>query len=101
MTETITPLFDKLIVERQPRAEKTAGGLYLPNDIDGDTTTQGRVLSVGPGVTNEKTGVITEIDVKVGDVVLFHNNAGIKVSGYKETPERVMLREEDVLAIVV
>jgi co-chaperonin GroES (HSP10) len=42
-----------------------------------------------------------EIDVKVGDVVLFHVNAGIKVSEHKEVPERFLLREEDILAIVI
>ena len=95
------PMRDLMVVERFELAKTTASGIILPGAALDTNTAQGRVLSVGPGSTNEKTGEITEIDVKVGDVVLFHVNAGIKVSEHKETPERFLLREEDILAIVV
>lgn len=99
--KNVTPMRDLMVVEKEARSEMTAGGILLPNAVNDDPTAQGRVITVGEGAFDEKTGQIMELDVKVGDVVLFHHNAGIKVSEHKETPERWLLREEDILAIVV
>ena len=58
---------------------------------------QGRVLAVGPGRRDEN-GELVPLDVRTGDKVLFAKYAGteIKIDG----EDRVILREEDVLAIV-
>lgn len=97
----VTPMRDLMVVERFEKSENSAGGILLPGQTLDSNTVQGRVLSAGPGATDDKTGDIIEIDVQVGDVVLFHANAGIKVSGDREKPERFLLREEDILAVVV
>ena len=96
----LTPMRDLMVVERFELPKVSQGGIFLPNSVLETNTAQGRVLSVGPGDISPKTGKIMEIDVKVGDVVLFHVTAGIKVSEAKE-PERFLLREEDILAIIV
>lgn len=96
-----TPMRDLMVVERFELAKVSQGGILLPNSTLETNTAQGRVLSVGPGLVSDKTGEITEVDLKVGDVVLFHVNAGIKVSEHKAVPEKFLLREEDILAIVI
>lgn len=96
-----TPMRDLMVVERFEIAKVSQGGILLPGQALESKTAQGRVLAIGPGEVATKTGEIMEIDVKVGDVVLFHVTAGIKVSEDKETPERFLLREEDILAIVI
>ena len=94
-----TPMRDLMVVERFEVPKVSEGGILLTGATLSTNTATGKVLAVGPGDTNPTTGEIIEIDVKVGDVVLFHMNAGIKVSEDKETPERFLLREEDILAI--
>jgi chaperonin GroES len=58
---------------------------------------KGEVLSVGPGARDED-GDRIEMDVKVGDKILFAKYGGteIKVDGEK----LLILRETDVLAII-
>lgn len=97
----IKPLRDQLVVERFEAEKVTEGGILLPGQALASDTAQGRVLVVGDGAYHDKTGDIIEIDLKAGDVVLYNVNAGIKLTEKNETPERVMLREEDVLAIIV
>ena len=96
----VTPMRDLMVVEAEPRKETSAGGILLPNAALETNTLTGKVLSVGPGAIDEKTGKLVEVDVKVGDTVLFHSNAGIKVSGEKEEILKFLLREEDILAMV-
>lgn len=96
-----TPMRDLMVVERDEQPAVSEGGILLPNAILESNTARGRVIQRGPGLVNDKTGEFIEIDVQVGDVVLFHANGGIKVSEHKEKPERYLLREEDILAIVI
>jgi chaperonin GroES len=58
---------------------------------------KGEVLAVGPGTRND-SGDRVELDVQVGDTVLFAKYAGteIKLDGEKV----LILRESDILAIV-
>jgi len=90
------PLHDRLLVQRLDEEEKSRGGIIIP-DTAKEKPQQGRVLSVGPGRRDEK-GELVPLDVRSGDKVLFAKYAGteIKIDG----EDRVILREEDVLAIV-
>lgn len=95
------PMRDMLVVERFTPEKVTASGIILPGETLDTNTVRGRVVSVGPGTVNEKTGEIVEIDVKVGDVVLFRSGSGMKVSEPKSEKEQYLLREEDILAILI
>ena len=90
------PLHDRLLVQRLEEEEKSRGGIIIP-DTAREKPQQGRVLAVGPGRRDEK-GELVPLDVRGGDKVLFAKYAGteIKIDG----EDRVILREEDVLAIV-
>ena len=94
------PMRDLMVVERFELVKTTAGGILLPGDALDTNTAKGRVLTVGPGALDPKTGELKEVDVKVGDTVLFHMQAGIKVSDDGETPELFLLREEDILVMI-
>lgn len=93
------PLRENIIVERFEIAKVTASGIILPGASLDTTTARGKVLAVGEGVVNEKTGEVTPLDVSVGDTIIFLITSGIKLSEKNETPEIFIMREEDILAI--
>ncbi len=90
------PLRDRVLVKYSEEAERTAGGLYIP-DTAKEKPQKGEVVAVGPGrVTDD--GKLQTIAVKVGDVVLFDKYSGSKVT--MEDVEYLIIREEDILGIV-
>jgi chaperonin GroES len=90
------PLHDRLLVQRLDEEAKTKGGIIIP-DTAKEKPQQGRVLAVGPGRRDDK-GELIQLDVRVGDKVMFAKYAGteIKIDG----EDRVILREEDILAVI-
>ena len=92
----LKPLGDRVVVEPIEQDEITAGGIMLP-DTAKEKPQEGEILAVGPGTRND-AGVRVELDVAVGDIVLYAKYAGteIKLEGEKV----LVLRESDILAIV-
>lgn len=90
------PLGARVLIETLEQEEVTAGGIILPETAK-EKPQQGKVLAAGPGDRNEK-GERIEMDVKVGDVVLFAKYSGteIKMDGKKY----LIMRESDILGIV-
>jgi chaperonin GroES len=93
---SLRPLSDRIIVKRLEQETKTSSGIVIP-DAAAEKPDQGQVLSVGPGRLNDQ-GKRIEIDVKVGDRVLFGKYAGqaVKING----EELLVLREDDIVAVV-
>lgn len=90
------PLRDRVLVKYTEEAEKTAGGLFIP-DTAKEKSQKGEVVAVGPGrVTDD--GKLQPMSVKVGDVVLFDKYSGSKVT--MDDVEYLIIREEDILGIV-
>ena len=96
MSMKVVPLGDKLVIKRLESAEKTAGGIVLP-DAARDKPQQGRVLSVGDGKLLPD-GSRAAHEVSEGDRVVFSNYAGAEVS--IDDQELLILSVDDVLAIV-
>ena len=92
----IRPLQDRVLVERIDEEETTAGGIIIP-DTAKEKPQEGRVIAVGKG-KNRDDGSITPLDVSKGDRVLFGKYGGTDVT--LEGTEYVILREDDILAIV-
>ena len=92
----VVPLGDKLVVKRMDSAEKTAGGILLP-DAARDKPQQGRVLSVGDGKLLPD-GSRAALEVNEGDRVVFSNYSGAEVTIDDE--KLLILNSADVLAIV-
>jgi len=93
----IKPLSNNVIIEQFKEEEKTKGGILLPQSAEKERPQQGKVVSVGPGRTNNQ-GKIIPMNVKKGDIVLFskYSPQEIKV----EDKEYLVLKEEDILAII-
>ncbi len=92
----LRPLHDRVIVKRLEEEEKTVGGIIIP-DTAKEKPQQGRVIAVGKGKVLEN-GQVIPLAVKEGDRVLFgkYSGADIKIEG----DERLIMREDDILAIV-
>ena len=92
----LIPLGDRVLVERQTADEKTAGGIFLPDNAK-EKPQIGKVVAVGDGRT-AKDGKKTPLQVKPGDKVYFTSWAG---EDYKPAGENlVVIREEDILAVI-
>ena len=92
----LKPLGDRLLVKPIEQEEKTASGIILPETAK-EKPQEGEVLAAGPGGRKDD-GTRIEMDVQVGDRVLYAKYAGteIKMDGVKY----LILRESDVLAIL-
>ena len=96
MALKLKPLGDRLVVEPRERESMTASGLVLPETAK-EKPQEGEVLAVGPGRRDEN-GKRIEMDVEVGDVVLYakYGRTEVKIDDKK----LLILKESDVLAIV-
>lgn len=92
----LTPLGDKVLVERLEATEKTAGGIVLPDSAK-EKPKEGRVVSVGEGRLLDD-GKRAPFQVKSGDRVLFSAYAGTEVKN--EGKEFLVMAEDDILAVV-
>lgn len=97
MATKVTPLADRILVERTENDEqKSAGGIIIP-DTAKERPTEGRVIATGNGkrLDNGNTAALT---VKTGDRILFGKWSGseVKIDG----KELIIMREEDVLAVI-
>jgi chaperonin GroES len=92
----IRPLHDRLVVKRSSEEEKSKGGIIIPDSAK-EKPIQGKVIAVGSGAIL-KNGKVQPMDVKVGDVVLFGKYSGTEVK--LDGEEHVLLREEDLLAVM-
>ena len=92
----LRPLHDRIIVQRLSEDEKTAGGLYIP-DTATEKPQKGKVVAVGKGKILED-GSIRTLELKAGDTVLFGKYSGTEVKIDNE--DRLIMREDDVLAVV-
>lgn len=92
----LQPLGDRVVVERDASETVTAGGIVLP-DTAKDKPARGKIVSVGDGRLLDN-GTRSPFQVKVGDHVLFSSYAGDTFKlGAREL---LLLREEDILAVI-
>jgi chaperonin GroES len=92
----VTPLHDRLIVQRIDEGEQTIGGIIVPDSAK-EKPQRGKVIAIGQGKVKED-GSRQQPDVKSGDTVLYGKYSGqeIKIDG----EEYLIMREDDVLAII-
>ncbi len=94
--QTITPLFDNVLVKPLEAERKLPSGLVLP-DTAKEKPQMGEVMAVGLGSTDEK-GNSVKMVVKVGQKVMYKKWGGneVKVEGQ----EWMIVEQKDILAIV-
>jgi chaperonin GroES len=96
MAMKIRPLHDRILVKRQEEQETKRGGIIIP-DTAKEKPQEGKVVAVGNGKVADD-GKRIPLDVKAGDKILFGKYSGSEVK--IEDDEYLILREEDVLAIL-
>ena len=92
----LRPIGDRVIAQRIGSAEKSRGGLYLP-DAAQEKPQEGKVIAVGSGKTL-KNGKVVPLAVKAGDRIIFGKYSGSEIK--VDDKEYVFLNEDDILAIV-
>ena len=92
----VKPLNDRVVVKPLEDAEQMRGGLYIP-DTAKEKPQQGEIVAVGAGKVTEE-GKRVELEVKVGDKVLYGKYSGTEVT--LDNEQYLILREADVLAII-
>ncbi|MGB7784685.1 MAG: co-chaperone GroES [Salinimicrobium sp.] len=91
MALNIKPLSDRVLVEPVAAETQTASGIYIPETAK-EKPQKGKVVAVGNGKKDH------EMTVKVGDTVLYGKYSGTELK--LEGTEYLMMREDDILAIV-
>jgi len=92
----IKPLSDRVLVKMQESEETTKSGIILASTAK-EKPQIAEVIEVGTGKIVD--GKREEMNVKKGDKVVVSKYAGTEVK--YEGEEYIILREEDILAIVV
>jgi chaperonin GroES len=95
--KNVRPIFDRVLVKRQDPEEEVKGGIVIP-DTAKEKPLEGTVIATGEGKRNEAGDGFVEPVVKKGDRVLIGKYSGtdVKIEG----EEYVIVREDDILAIV-
>jgi chaperonin GroES len=92
----IRPLHDRILVKRLEEAEKTKGGIIIPDSAK-EKPIMGEVVATGKGKIKDD-GTILALDVKKGDKILFGKYSGTEVK--VEDEEFLILREDDILGVI-
>lgn len=91
----IKPLGDRVVIKRLEAEETTKSGIIVTGTAK-EKPQEAEVVAVGPGLMVD--GKRTEMEVKVGDKVLYSKYAGTEVKF--EGEEYTILRQDDILAVV-
>jgi len=91
----LRPLSDHVVVKPIVE-EKTVAGIVLP-DTAHDQLGRGEVVAVGSGRLLDN-GTRAQLEVHVGEVVLYKADAGMKVR--LENQDYLLLRESDIMAVM-
>lgn len=92
----IRPLHDRVLVRRMEEERTSSGGIIIPDSAT-EKPNRGEIIAAGNGKITD-SGDVREMDVKVGDQVLFGQYAGTEVK--VEGEALLMMKEEDILAVI-
>lgn len=90
------PLHDRVVVRRLESAEKTKGGIIIPETAQ-EKPQEGEIIAVGSGARDE-SGKLVALDVKAGDKVLFGKWSGteVKIDG----KDLLIMKESDIMGVI-
>ena len=92
----LKPIEDKVIVKPVVEDVSTTSSGFIISKVD-EKPSEAIVVAVGPGITLP-SGVLLELDVSVGDKVLFAKYSGTEVMDGGET--YLVLPYRDILAVI-
>ena len=93
----VKPLYDRILVRRIEAKEQKKGGIIIP-DTAKEKPQEAKVVAVGAGRLDEKTGKKLPLEVKAGDRVLIGKYSGTEIK--IDDAEHLILREDEVLGII-
>ena len=94
---SIKPLSNRVLVKRlEDEVQTTAGGIIVP-DTAKEKPQRGKIVATGPGRMTDE-GKRIEMDVKVGDEVLFGKWSGSEITIDGE--EYLFMKDDDILAVL-
>lgn len=93
----IVPVSDHIVIEPVIDEVKSESGIIIPDTASKERPMKGKVLAVGPGKLSDD-GKRKEMEVKVGDIVLFtkYGPTEVKIDG----KEILILTMADVMGRV-
>jgi chaperonin GroES len=95
MQDSITPLYDRIIVKPLEESSMLPNGIVLP-DSGKEKPSKGTVISVGVGrIQDDK---IVPLIVKENDIVMYGKFSGTEVQ--IEGEEYLIMRESDIFGII-
>ena len=92
----VRPLFDHILVQRLVEADKTSGGLFIPDNAK-EKPMEALVVAVGAGKRLDN-GSLQPPSIKAGDKILLAKYSGSEVK--LDGKDHLILREDDVLAVL-
>ena len=93
----LVPLGDKIVLKQLEAEETTKSGIVLPGQAK-EKPQQPEVIAVGPGGLVD--GKEVTMQVKVGDKVIFSKYSGSEVEGEIENDKLVIVKQNDILAVI-
>lgn len=92
------PLNDYVLIEPSSVADKTPGGIVLPEKAK-EKPTRGKVLAVGSGQLLF-SGERAKMSVAIGDTVVYTKFGTVEIDDPKDSKRKlVLIRENDILGI--
>lgn len=92
----LRPLHDRVVVRRVEEERMSAGGIVIPDSAT-EKPSRGEIVAAGKGKVMEN-GSRQEMDVQVGDTVLFGKFAGTEIKANGE--ELLVMNESDIMAVI-
>ena len=93
----IRPLHDRVVIRREEKEEKSAGGIVLASTAR-EKPNKGEVIAVGPGKALDD-GQVRALQVKGGDKVVFASYAGSQT--LKDGDEEfIIMSESEILGVL-
>jgi len=92
----IAPLYDRVLIKRTEKEEKTASGIIIPSTAQ-EKTHWGTVVATGSGRI-DNNGTVHPVSVKAGDLVVFAKFTGTEFKFQDQ--ELLILKEDDILGVV-
>ncbi|CAJ1936263.1 unnamed protein product [Cylindrotheca closterium] len=89
----VTPTNNFILVRKAVGQDQTEGGIFLTAKAK-EKSTEGVVVSTGPGKTHHETGAVFDMPVEAGDNILFGEFDGedMTIDGVKHT----LIQDDDV-----
>ncbi len=91
----LKPMGDRIVLKQLEAEKSTASGIVLPTQSK-EKPQEAEVVAIGNGINVD--GIKIDMDIKIGDKVIYSKYSGTDVKLNKE--EFIIVKYSDILAIV-